>query len=358
MYDAGSSGTRLYIYEQQDSKWVEHEGPKVGALANPVRNFQGNELKKAADNVVDEVVQALEAIKTDGPDDKGKPKWHAFDWSTRCTIESATVFATAGMRIAEQENRSESKKLWKMLKEKLQEKLENKLDSSLVTTRTLTGFEEGLYTWLTIRDEKDSHHFGIVEMGGASSQVTFPCKDCKDAEKILVQGKLVSLYSYSFLGLGQDEALKRFGRTPSCAHGAGLVKEDWAIADCADHMPLKSSEGIRDPYNYGSDGRGTYIDLPIDKADIWEWVLTGTFKFMKKNDILYYCKNSDVDAFKPLTSCFNAVYQREYLNALGVSSFSKKDDASWTLGAVLCEEDDCLQKAGKLLCRWSDKGCL
>ena len=39
MYDAGSSGTRLYIYEQQDSIWVPHEGPKVGALADPVREI-------------------------------------------------------------------------------------------------------------------------------------------------------------------------------------------------------------------------------------------------------------------------------------------------------------------------------
>ncbi len=350
MYDAGSSGTRLYIYEQQDSKWVPHEGPKVGALADPVREIQGNEWEEAANKVVENVVQALDDMKKD------------FDWSTQCKIASATVFATAGMRLAEQKNRSRSKKLWEILNKQLQDKLQDKLDPSLVTTRTLTGFEEGLYAWLSIREKKKSHYFGIVEMGGASAQVTFPCENCKGARVILVKKEPVRLYSYSFLGLGQDEALKRFGRTPSCAHGAGLVKEDWAIADCANHMPLKSEKGIGDPKNYGSDGQlGTYNDIPTNKADIWEWVLTGAFQFMKKTDIDYFCKNQNVVEYKPAISCFNAVYQRKYLKALGVSSSFKKDDASWTLGAVICKANDCLkeaEKAGKLLCRWSKEGCL
>ena len=120
MYDAGSSGTRLYIYEQQESKWVRHEGPKVGALADPVRKIEGDDWKEAAEKVVASVVKALEDIKTVSLDDKGKPKWPAFDWSTQCKIASATVFATAGMRLAEQKNRSRSKELWKMLKEELQ----------------------------------------------------------------------------------------------------------------------------------------------------------------------------------------------------------------------------------------------
>ena len=130
------------------------------------------------------------------------------------------------------------------------------------------------------------------------------------------------------------------------------------MADCADRMPLKFPKGIRDPYNYGPNGRGTYNDLPIDKADIWEWVLTGAFWYMEETDIEKYCEHSDPKAFEAVTTCFRAVYQRAYLNALGVSSLSIKNKASWTLGAVLCEANKCLEKAGKLPCRWSEEGCL
>src|SRR5262245_54410589 len=41
VYDAGSSGTRLYIYAQDDAELREHEGPKVSALADPVRELRG-----------------------------------------------------------------------------------------------------------------------------------------------------------------------------------------------------------------------------------------------------------------------------------------------------------------------------
>ncbi|NKC13250.1 MAG: hypothetical protein GKR94_13955 [Gammaproteobacteria bacterium] len=95
VYDAGSSGTRLYIYEQQGDSWVEHRGPKVSALADPVREIRGKTWADA-DAVVAEVVGALDEVKPD------------FDWSTQCQLDAAQVLATAGMRIAEQEDRDKS----------------------------------------------------------------------------------------------------------------------------------------------------------------------------------------------------------------------------------------------------------
>ncbi len=41
IFDAGSSGTRLYIFEQQGEQWLSHAGPKVSALADPVREIRG-----------------------------------------------------------------------------------------------------------------------------------------------------------------------------------------------------------------------------------------------------------------------------------------------------------------------------
>jgi hypothetical protein len=115
IYDAGSHGTRLYIYQQTSSGWIKNSGPKIGALADPVRGIRG---KTIADTgaVVDEIVESLEDMRHDGPsDDTGIPLWPAFDWRERCKIETVSVYATAGMRLAEQQDSAGSKKLWEML---------------------------------------------------------------------------------------------------------------------------------------------------------------------------------------------------------------------------------------------------
>ena len=65
-----------------------------------------------------------------------------------------------------------------------------------------------------------------------------------------------------------------------------------------------------------------------------------------------------MDGFNAVTSCFRSVYQREYLGSLGVPHSSDKDEASWTLGAAICEDTNCLRDSEELPCRWSGAGCL
>lgn len=278
MYDAGSSGTRLYIYENNGKHWFEHQGPKVSALADPIREIRGKS-NQDIDGVTSEVVSALEVIRQNGPTGKsGKPEWQAFDWMARCHIVSAKVFATAGMRIAEQENRSSSVALWKTLKQKLVKKLGF---SVAVVTHTLSGYEEGLYAWLTVREKEKHNNFGIVEMGGVSSQITFPCPKCNamddSVKKIMVDGRPIQILSYSFLGLGQDEAPKSLGMPNSCEYGIGRVRADWEERHCADRILIKNVQGIRDPYNYAGNKRGTHFHVPTRKANIVKWFLTGAF---------------------------------------------------------------------------------
>lgn len=354
VFDAGSSGTRLYVYERLDTGWMEREGPKVSALADPVREIRGKTWKDA-DAVTDEVVEALDGMKQNGK---------AFDWDARRVV-SAKVYATAGMRIAEQENRGRSAALWKMLKEKLEKKLEKKFPYPVdADVRTLSGYEEGLYAWLAVREEEKDRDFGIVEMGGASSQVTFPCSKCdsgNDAVKtIIVGGKPLQIYSYSFLGLGQDEAPKSLGLPESCAYGAGTVQAGWKPKSCADRIVIGDARGVRDPYNYSGKTRGARNDVrkPIQNADAGKWILTGAFNYMKESNVDTCCRNKG-KCYNEKNSCFQAVYLKKYLRELNVSYSSEKMKASWTLGAVVCSADDCLQKATPPpVCRWSDKGCL
>lgn len=353
VYDAGSSGTRLFIYEERQGKLIDsHSGPEVSALANPVRGT-GDEKFKELDRVIDEVVSALNEIKR-----KGK-KWNAFDWSKQCNVASVKVLATAGMRLAEQKNPELSRQLWKKLKQKLQAELGVHVE---VVTKTLTGFEEGLYAWLAIRDEKKRSDFGIVEMGGASSQIAFPCADCdptNDAVRIVkLDEQVIKFYSYSFLGLGQDEALKVFSLPDDCNYGVGIEKPFWLPSLCADRLTLNNSQGIRDPYNYGHGHRSIYNQLPKAKAKVTTWFLTGAFYHAGIDDIEKYCLQKQESKHRPQTSCFRAVYLEKYLNTLNVPLDSERQKVNWTKGEVICQLNNCLQGTAKPLCRWMDKECL
>jgi len=202
LYDAGSSGTRLFIYEKSGDDWIEHEGPKVSALADPIRGTRRKTFDDV-DAVVAEVVGALPDMLADGPLDDGEPEWAGFDWKNDCNITSASVFATAGMRIAEQMERSKSAQTWSKLKRELTKVLGRDVS---VQARTLSGFEEGLYAWLALAKREGRTDFGIAEMGGASAQVVYPCEDCDNTSNavrtVRVNGKEQQMYSYSFLGLG------------------------------------------------------------------------------------------------------------------------------------------------------------
>ena len=366
IYDAGSSGTRLYIYQGIDL--TEHEGPKVAALARPILGENDKSWQDAA-NVTTEIVSALDAMMEDGPLDEGERKWDAFDWETQCNIVSASVYATAGMRLAEQKNRQKSEELWGMLKRKLRAKVGTSVKE--VDTRTLSGYEEGLYAWLAVREDIKNNDFGIVEMGGASSQVTFPCPECdaiNDAVKtVQVEDKPIQIYSYSFLGLGVDEApealnvLESNTLPDSCTYGVGqtLKEEEWKEKDCANQIVLKNAQGIIDPYNYDGGKRGTYLSpYYLYQQDI-EWYLIGKpFSTMDEKNIKKWCEKKEPIKHKPEYSCFRQVYMKKYLQELNVPLSSETMDVTWTEGAAICEANNCLPKPVASVCSWSKQGCL
>lgn len=373
IYDAGSSGTRLFVYEQSGTKLIAHSGPKMEALADPLR---GNNAKQMTDidSTVDDVISTLDIMRSDGDLHNGKPEWVGFDWVEKCNMVSAKIYATAGMRIAEQSNPEGSLAMWQALKLKLAAKVGPEV---LVETKTITGFEEGLYAWLGVRGTQFTTDFGIVEMGGASSQVTFACPDCSLAndavKKVRLNGKPIQIYSYSFLGLGQDEAAKTLTFPaidpvpPNCAFGVGDAQKDWNVARCADEILLtakEASSALKDPYNYSSHGdkttRGTTNTLPNAQKNIPKWTLTGAFNYRKETDINECCFNESSACYKPQSACFTPIYVDKYVQTLDIlpEQITKKK-VSWTRGAVLCEIENCLaDMATPPVCRWRASGCL
>lgn len=325
IYDAGSKGTRLYIYEQSESGWIRHGGPKAAALADPVRAIRGKTMADA-ETVVNEIVNLLEQIRQAGPvSSKVEPGWPAFDWRSVCSVRSASVLATAGMRLAEQQDPEDSRFVWRMLGKRLRQ--EAGVD---VTARTLSGFEEGLYAWMAILQEQPDMNFGMAEMGGGSVQVAFPCPTCEMSRTVTIAGEKTAIYSYSFTGWGQDAAWARFGGSTACQLGAAQKMQDWKVSDCDAGMPefRRSSEETRKRINLARPGR---------------WFLGGAFRYMRGDDINSYCVLGDDTGYEPASACFRAIFLQELLESLGLPPDSKRSDADWTLGAVICTVTRCLE---------------
>lgn len=323
VYNAGSSGTRLFIYQQTAAGWVTHRGPQTGALADPVRAIRGKTMADAAD-VVGRIVNSLEGMRQDGPVNKnGEPAWRAFDWPAQCDVKAAAVYATAGMRLAEKRDPAASGVLWKLLNDRLGNALGMK-----VTTRTISGYEEGLFAWLAIGEGRKDNNFGIAEMGGASVQITFPCDDCEGAGLVRAGAHRVALYSDSFLGWGQDEAWKKFQPLPACERGVGLRNPQWQPTDCEAGMMLES------------DAVDSINARVVNRPDL-HWYTSGAFRYMRDTDIDQFCRKGIDSGFEPETSCFRAVYLQQVLNRLGLPDTAEQSAVDWTLGAVLCTATRC-----------------
>ena len=92
------------------------------------------------------------------------------------------------------------------------------------SVRVISGGEEGVFGWLTVNYLLGHLHHGgtfptvgALDLGGGSTQVTFVPVDRprEHAQTIYLSGKRYPLYTYSYLGLGQDQARERVD-SPAC----------------------------------------------------------------------------------------------------------------------------------------------
>ena len=325
IYDAGSSATRLFIYQETESGWLKHNGPETDALSDPVRRNRGKTMSDA-NAVIGDMLISLDRIRRDGPPDKdGGLEWVAFDWHYRCIVKAAAVYATAGMRLAEQQDARNSALIWRKLNDRLSEKL-----GMSVTTRSLSEYEEGLYAWLALRELRTDGDFAVAEMGGVSLQVTFPCPFCENATRVKVKDETVPVFGHSFLGWGQDEAWRKFRSSSACAWGAGVKDPRWRVDDCEAAM-VGFAETAAD------------VARKVKSAGSMRWYLTSAFSYMQSTDVDYFCRRGINDGFQPESSCFRAVYLLNVLDSLAVPSNYELSDVNWTLGAVVCTATRCLE---------------
>ncbi|XP_010280837.1 PREDICTED: ectonucleoside triphosphate diphosphohydrolase 1 isoform X2 [Phaethon lepturus] len=210
--DAGSSHTNLYVYEwpaekENDTGVVQQvevckvEGPGISGYSHAT--------EKAGPSLAQCLRQAEEAIPS---------KQH----------QETPVYlgATAGMRLLSLENKSAADKVLSSV-----EKTLRTAPFNFQGARIITGQEEGAYGWITINYllgnfkqsgwtkllhslKSVSETSGALDLGGASTQITFVPDELssESPENLLyfrLYGKDYRVYTHSFLCYGKDQALQQ-----------------------------------------------------------------------------------------------------------------------------------------------------
>jgi len=195
--DAGSSGSRLHIYvydrDQDNSTYNIHE-------------LYNQKIKVGISN--------LEL-------DSGVFNQYLSNLMSKATVKNLPIYfyATAGMRLIPNQDQQRRYQLitnWFAAHPEWQVK----------EIKTITGQEEGKFGWLALAETRYQHNedvssLGVMDMGGASIQVTFPASredSLNNMDKVSVNfhGQKVNLFIHSFLGLGQTEVLHQYLTDQAC----------------------------------------------------------------------------------------------------------------------------------------------
>ncbi len=192
LIDAGSSGTRVYVYRVNQFNHQYHLIELGEKKIQP-----GLSAFAKADTPITlkaYITQLLSYAQTTLQTNHIKPREASF-----------RLAATAGMRL-----------LPKNTQQAIYTKVINIINNTHQFThvnessvRTITGQQEALYAWLStnLRYGYINHHtpsHGILEIGGASAQIAFQTPT-KSNYTYSLDGKKTKLFLHSWLGLGMNE---------------------------------------------------------------------------------------------------------------------------------------------------------
>ena len=196
--DAGSTGSRLHLYAYD-----------LDTSNNPV---QISELWSK------KIKPGLASVE---------PNQHAIDAYLSILFESSPeqhmpvyFYATGGMRLLPHPTQQ-------LYYQAVQQWFSAEAQWQLMDAKTISGNEEGVFGWLAVNYQlgafksTDKPLASVMDMGGASVQVTFPVQnveniDHHDIVEIDIYGRHLVLFVHSFLGLGQSLLSHQFLNEESC----------------------------------------------------------------------------------------------------------------------------------------------
>jgi len=239
IFDAGSSGTRVYLYQYENASdpgtftHVKYQNANVYKKVNkPLAAAFNNsdKIKEIFDGTLDYLNATLYSLSID-------PK-----------SVSIILFCTAGMRklpIAEQESI-------------LDDSYDYIIGKYLFTAdrnefRVIVGYEEALFAWIGVNRWINvfnaSKTFPIFEMGGASAQIAIEqTKSDSDTSPlthtVTIAKKVYNVFCHSWLGFGYDDAV---ATVHQYLFNNSIVDTPCAINGSI--LTLKLSDGLSHTFN-------------------------------------------------------------------------------------------------------------
>jgi hypothetical protein len=195
--DAGSSGSRLHVYALDNNQ-------RNGVIQIKEKYYKSIQPGLSSLNLNQKSInQYLETL---------------FDNQSSQQIP-VFFYATAGMRMIPVDKQNQYYSY-------IHTWFANQSAWQLEAAKTISGQEEGLYSWLSVNFEQ-GHLFNkhkqlaIMDMGGASVQVVFPVNnigqaDAEDIINIQLKNEHLKLFVHSFLGLGSNETIRQYLVESSC----------------------------------------------------------------------------------------------------------------------------------------------
>lgn len=342
--DGGSTGSRLHVFQYERSPLVpvikdvfsDNVKPGLSSYADHPEQA-GIALKKILDGAVSFLQKEGANLKT----------------------TEINVLSSGGMRLLPQEKQQS-------IYASVTHYIQGNYPFSIGEIKTTDGKMEGLYGWLDINYllgnfQSNQPTVGSIDMGGASTQITFETSDHKnpDDEVVLtINNRRYRVFSKSFLKLGQDQARNTMMeyKDASACYPKNYVFNNVSVGDfnrnhcravysdiinqhhvseqipSTQHQLFIAYSGIYFTYNFFNLNQ---YDEQLFTARVNQ-VCSSTWEELQKN----YPK---IDAKYLATYCANAVYHGTLLYDvykingahLTVLNQVNQKDIDWTLGAAL-----------------------
>ncbi|MCX5514415.1 acetate and sugar kinases/Hsc70/actin family protein [Kaistia algarum] len=213
--DAGSSGSRIFLYEIV---------PGPYPLIKEIAKHKG----VAGDEGIDDFLNHLGGTTKDlGPDAVGDAVIGPLLDAIAPTLKARGVhdgdvvvdlLATAGMRSTLKPIGSHDPSEVDAYYDGIRRFITKKGFAAGEVRTTDGSAEEGLWTWIDVNNRyRDAFRtekapVGVVEVGGSSMQVSYPTTAAPDPSKniyaVTINGKTFSVFDRTYIGLGQDDARK------------------------------------------------------------------------------------------------------------------------------------------------------
>lgn len=215
MIDAGSSGCRAHVYRYG----------KLGSMDGPLYilpNHQSKKVKPGLSTFANNPEDAGKSLQ--GLVDFLKEQVPEADWS----VTPIWLKATAGLRMLPTEK---SEAILDSVRNFLSNKVNNPFLFRKSWAKVIPGIEEGGFGWIAynylkriIGPKRDKMNkvspFAVIEMGGASAQVSQLAPSEQEARTIppeyrfsfTIEGEDYHLYTHSYLGYGGEQARIQFSK--------------------------------------------------------------------------------------------------------------------------------------------------